>query len=141
MFIGRKITGGATQGAASIQSRSWRRIAATVSGGVLILVGLGATPAAYASSADAPRCESQGNVTVPGGEARWTKCIGDGWTSVDGWVRDTAKDGKCAEVYARFANGAAHQSNRACPIDDVERFSWKESGNGVAVHLRTVPTG
>jgi hypothetical protein len=59
---------------------------------------------------------------------------------VDGWVRDTGKDGKCAEVFARFANGAPHQSNRACPYGDVERFSWKEPGRGVSVLLRTVPT-
>lgn len=141
MLIRRKIARGTTQSDATIQSRSWRRIAVTVTSGALILAGFGVTPAAYASSAGAPDCKPQGDVTVPGGEARWTKCIGDGWTSVDGWVRDTAKDGKCAEVYARFANGAAHQSNRACPFGQVEKFSWKESGSGVAVHLRTVPTG
>jgi hypothetical protein len=142
MLFRQKITRDTSQSDATVQSRSWSRIAtaAAVSGGVLVLVGLGATPAAYASSVGAPPCEPSSH-TVPGGEARWTKCFGDNWTSVDGWVRDTRKDGKCAEVYTRFANGASHQSSRACPKDDVERFSWKEPGIGVAVYLRTVPAG
>ena len=141
MFIGRKMANVATHGDVIRQSGSRRLIAATVSGAVLILVGFSAAPAAYAGSASAADCTPQGAVTVPGGEARWTKCIGDGWTSVDGWVRDTREDGKCAEVFARFANGTPHTSNRACPSGDVERFNWKEPGRGVSVLLRTVPTG
>ncbi len=137
MIIRRMTARGATQIDAAIQSRSWRRIAATLCTAAFILVGLGVTPVAYAG----PDCRPQGAVTVPGGEARWTKCIGDGWTSVDGWVKDTRKDGKCAEVYARFANGAGTKSNRACPKGEVEHFSWKEPGIGASVYLRTVPTG
>ncbi|MGH3813658.1 MAG: hypothetical protein ACRDUV_14595 [Pseudonocardiaceae bacterium] len=127
--------------------RTRRRGAAAVGavvftlGFVPALVGIGVAPAAYAGSTRAADCKPQGTIIVPGAEARWTKCIGDGWTSVDGWVRDTREDGKCAEVYARFANGTHHQSKRACPKDDVERFSWKESGSGVSVLLRTVPAG
>lgn len=141
MFIGRKMASVATHGEAVRQSGSQRWITATVAGAALILVGLNAAPAAYAGSTGAADCKPQGVVTVPGGEARWTKCIGDGWTSVDGWVRDTREDGKCAEVFARFANGTPHTSNRACPINEVERFNWKESGRGVSVLLRTVPAG
>jgi len=42
---------------------------------------------------------------------------------------------------ARFADGSGETSKRACPEGQVERFSWKHAGSGVAVHLRTVPTG
>ncbi len=140
MCVSRRMAGVATRDSESAQFRSRCRIAATISGAVLILVGLSASPA-YAGAASAADCKPEGIVTVPGGEARWTKCIGDGWTSVDGWVKDTGKDGKCAEVFARFANGTLHQSNRACPSGDVERFNWKEPGRGVSVLLRTVPTG
>ncbi len=136
MIIRRKIATDTAQIDTAIQSRSWRRIAATVSSAVFILVGFGVAPVAYAG----PDCKVQGDVTVRGGEARWTKCIGDGWTSVDGWVKDTRKDGKCAQVYARFANGAGPKSNLACPSGEVEGFSWKEPGIGASVYLRTVPT-
>lgn len=140
MFIERTMASGVTHDDAVRQPGSRNRIAAAVSSGFLILAGLSMAPAAYAD-ASAADCKPQGVVTVPGGEARWTKCIGDGWTSVDGWVQDTREDGKCAEVFARFANGAGQTSKRACPSGDVERFSWKESGRGVSVHLRTVPAG
>ena len=141
MFIGRKLARVAIHDDAVRQPGSRRRIAAAISSGVFVLVGLSAAPAAYAGSASAADCTPQGVVKVPGGEARWTKCLGDGWTSVDGWVRDTKEDGKCAEVFARFANGTPQTSNRACPSGEVERFNWKESGRGVSVLLRTVPTG
>ncbi|MGH3874279.1 MAG: hypothetical protein ACRDSR_22730 [Pseudonocardiaceae bacterium] len=146
MKIGQRIMGSAIHNNGEASRIRRRRVAAAGAiaftlGFVPALVGIGMAPAAYAGSTRAPDCKPQGTITAPGAEARWTKCIGDGWTSVDGWVSDTREDGKCAEVFARFANGAEHHSKRACPKGDVERFSWKESGSGVSVLLRTVPAG
>ncbi len=143
MKIGQKIASSTIRGDAGTR-RSRRRGAAAVGtmafalGFVPALVGIGVTPAAYADSSRALTCKAQGEVSVDGGEARWTKCIGDGWTSVDGWVKDTAKDGKCTQVYARFTNGAGHKSESACPKGTVHQFNWREPASDAKVFLREV---
>ncbi|MGH3670427.1 MAG: hypothetical protein ACRDSH_07305 [Pseudonocardiaceae bacterium] len=56
---------------------------------------------------------------------------------MDGWVEDTAKNGNCAEVFARFTNGAPH-SRSACPKGTIHKFSWKEPASDADVFLRNV---
>lgn len=143
MKIGQEIASSTIRGDASTH-RIRRRGAAAVGamaftlGFVPALVGIGVAPTAHAEYFRAMTCKAQGEVTVRGGEARWTKCIGDGWTSVDGWVKDTKKDGKCAQVYARFTNGAYHESSSACPKGEVHRFNWREPASDAKVFLREI---
>jgi hypothetical protein len=128
-----------------VVNRRLRRRGATVVGAMTFtlgfvpaLVGIGVAPVAHADPTRALSCKPKGEVSVHGAEARWTKCIGDGWTSVDGWVKDTRKDGKCAQVYTRFTNGAYHESESACPEGTVHRFTWREPASDASVFLRTV---
>ncbi len=98
---------------------------------ILGLSGL-ATPAAAA-------CEPPQDVRIRGAEAHWTECHNGRRTQVDGWVKDTKADGKCAEVYSMFSNGETQRSHpRACPKGKVQHFHFDAPAGDAQTYLRLV---
>jgi hypothetical protein len=111
----------------------------------VLLTAPAANAAPAANTIIAAGCETEEveiglNPFSPDAEAHWTKCRNNGWTTVDGWVKDTNADGKCAYVYAIFTDGVGkRESARACPKDDVETFYFHEPANDASVYVRTIP--
>jgi hypothetical protein len=95
----------------------------------------GATAGAATGAVGTLACETR-DVYISGAEGHWTKCTGT-YTSVNGWVKDTRADGKCAQVYSIWTGGAYRESARACPSGTVRQFSWNEYGSA-SVYLRTI---
>ncbi len=85
----------------------------------------------------APLCAPR-DVYVPGAEAHWTKCRYGSRTTVSGWLKDTRADGKCAQVYAFFTNGAYRESSKACPAGTTKSFYWDVPANDASIYLRTI---
>jgi hypothetical protein len=138
-----------------LQQQSLKKVMFLLVLALLLGVGfsfLGASSNVHAATLDtranvvAPQADQQCtpfNPTVPGGEAHWTKCINYSglWTSVtvDGWVKDTRADGKCAQVKAIFNDGTdTDYSPKACPAGHKQSFSWNHVGASAAsVYLFT----
>jgi hypothetical protein len=99
-----------------------RRIAGAVVTAAVCLGGLFApasTAAASTAAAAAPTCRTV-IVSRPGAEAQITECQEDTSTSVRGWVRDTADDGKCAVL--RISWPGDSQTVRACGLGQRTGF-------------------
>jgi hypothetical protein len=87
------------------------------------------------------QCRTQ-EIDTSGGHAAYTECTIDGdqlfddSVRVDGWVRDTDADGKCAQVYGYDSNGRYFESPRACPKGQTHEFHW-QSGmvSDISVYL------
>ncbi len=95
------------------------------------------SPAAYA---DGYGCYTH-DIYVRGGEAHYTECKSpDRDIYVDGWVKDTRADGKCAQVYGYWApQYYPFESPRACPKGTVKEFHHLGGGfDDALVYLRTV---
>jgi len=86
----------------------------------------------------AAACDPPKDVSVRGAEAHWTECHNGRRTQVDGWVKDTRADGKCAEVYSMFSNGKTERSAKACPNGQVERFHFDQPAGDAQTYLRVV---
>jgi hypothetical protein len=113
-----------------------RRTTVALAGSAVLgaVLGLSAFAAPAAAACDPPQ-----DVTVPGAEAHWTECHNGGGTQVNGWVKDTNADGKCAQVYAEFSSGGRQESLRACPANNVKTFDFNEPGASDAqTYLRTM---
>jgi hypothetical protein len=57
--------------------------------------------------------------------------------SINGWVKDTSSDGKCAQVKAVYPNGT-QWSPKACPKGETQYFDFNGPGSSVPVYLFTV---
>ncbi|MYS86875.1 hypothetical protein [Embleya scabrispora] len=82
-------------------------------------------------------CPETRNVSVNGGEAHWTVWCSGGRVYVDGYVKDTKADGKCAEVYGSVGSVAVNSAN-ACPKNTKKTFAWNAPGSSVALYLRLI---
>lgn len=102
--------------------------------GLFLLTPISPAHAAVQSPALLATCPDTFNVKVSGGEASWTVTCYGGKVYVDGWVKDTAADGKCARVKSLIA-GVWHYSAAACPNGDRETFSWSKIGNSAQTYL------
>jgi hypothetical protein len=95
------------------------------------------SPAAHA---DGYGCYTH-DIEVPGGQAHYTECkSATSNITVNGWVKDTRADGKCAQVYGYMAPEYYYfQSARACPKGTVKQFSFSGLGfDDALVYLRVV---
>lgn len=125
-----------------------RRMAVMLSA-VIALAGLGVLVPAGAANADTvptPKahvikivvhpdgtCSQAFNPSTDGGEAAWTLTCGSGNITIDGWVKDTAADGKCA--YVKAFDGAGNRwpgsDPKACPSGTKKFFNWTAYGQSV----------
>ncbi len=92
------------------------------------------TPTSPAHAAVQANCPDTFNVKVSGGQASWTVTCYGGKVYVNGWVKDTAADGKCARVKSLIA-GEWHYSSPACPEGTMKTFDWSEVGHSAQTYL------
>jgi hypothetical protein len=111
-----------------------KRMVATLSA-VFVAVAILATVAAGPASAGT--CGETFQPRVNGGEAAWSLYCYGGSITIDGWVKDTKKDGKCAWVKA-FGGEQAMQHAKACPAGTVTHFEWTTGGNEIRAYLYVV---
>lgn len=71
---------------------------------------------------------------VNGGEAAWSLYCHGNKIIIDGWVKDTKKDGKCAWVKA-FGNGQSMPHAMACPKGKKTNFHWEANGSDIWAYL------
>ncbi|CAM5330596.1 hypothetical protein SALBM135S_00019 [Streptomyces alboniger] len=84
-------------------------------------------------------CGDRKDVYTSGAEAHWTISCSSTSVYVRGWLKDTASDGQCAEVYAFFPRtGNTLYSPRACPKGEVQNINLGDSGNTANVYLREI---
>ncbi|GAA2436381.1 hypothetical protein [Streptomyces lavendulocolor] len=116
------------------------KIAARLSaltGAVVVAVTLAAAPATAGPAGTEAKCPARLSPSTTGGEAAWSiECVG-GRVVIDGWVRDTKADGKCAFVkaFAAFTDGQSRKEAKACPKDSRTKFTWEASGTEVNAYL------
>ncbi|HEY0637397.1 MAG TPA: hypothetical protein VGD67_07105 [Pseudonocardiaceae bacterium] len=92
---------------------------------------------AIAPSASADTCNNSRDVYIPGGESHYTLTCSGGRIYVNGRVKDTRADGKCAQVKA-LINGTWYYSDRACPAGTTKYFSWDGPGSTAYVYTQLV---
>ncbi|MBM7774684.1 hypothetical protein JOD54_004888 [Actinokineospora baliensis] len=78
------------------------------------------------------------NPVTTGGEAAWTITCGGGKIRVQGWVKDTKADGKAAEVYGSWGDGANFGTVHAAPAGTRVDFNKQHAGTSVYLYLRVV---
>lgn len=113
----------------------------------LAMVGIGLGLALTASvgglaQADPPnapevpggRCPDWLHSSVPGGEATWNLRCSGSKLYLDGWVKDTAADGKCARVTAIIGRSGERHA-KACTAGTTTNFHWSGEGNSAQVRL------
>ncbi|MFC8915029.1 hypothetical protein ACGF5F_33885 [Streptomyces sp. NPDC047821] len=106
-------------------------------GAVLMAGAVMAAPAAAGQDGAVARCPASFSPSTTGGEAAWTvQCVGDK-VVIDGWVKDTKADGKCAFVkaFAGFTDGQSRKEAKACPKDTRTKFAWEARGTEVNAFL------
>lgn len=89
-----------------------------------------------AGPASAATCGQTLNAEVDGGEAGWSLSCHGTTITIDGWVRDTDADGKCAYVKAS-GNGQSMPQAKACPKNEKTFFQWKVKGSEIRAYLFT----
>ncbi len=107
----------------------YRRLAAGLAAATAI-GGLATT--AISSPASADVCGAVRDVYIPGAESHYTISCWNGYTYVDGRVRDTRSDGRCAQVKAQIG-GQFFYSGRACPNGTTVYFNFSAQGSGANV--------
>ncbi|MEU7060262.1 hypothetical protein [Streptomyces sp. NPDC046197] len=106
--------------------------AAALTAGLLV-----AAPASAEPTGPAATCPGGFHPSTSGGEAAWTiECVGSR-VVIDGWVRDTDADGKCAYVkaFAPFTDGATRKEAKACPKGTTTKFTWEANGTEIRAYL------
>jgi hypothetical protein len=110
---------------------------ALVTAAAFATLTVAASPAAHA---DGYGCHTH-DIYVPGGEAHYTECKNtDNIIFLDGWVKDTRADGKCAQVYGYWVPSYYYfETARACPKGTVKQISFAGGGfDDALVYLRVV---
>ncbi|WP_329048344.1 hypothetical protein OG738_38205 [Amycolatopsis sp. NBC_01488] len=105
--------------------------------GALLTTGLVASPASAGSLGVDAACPANFHPTTSGGEAAWTvECVGS-HVFIDGWVKDTEADGKCAFVkaFGSFTDGSGRKEAKACPKNTVTHFDWEANGTEIRAYL------
>ncbi|MBD0345549.1 MAG: hypothetical protein ICV63_12155 [Coleofasciculus sp. Co-bin14] len=87
-----------------------------------------------ADPASAGTCGQKFDSKVNGGEASWSLHCSGTKIIIDGWVKDTKADGKCAYVKA-FANSQSMPQAKACPKGKKTFFQWTVNGTEIHAYL------
>ncbi|NUT53127.1 MAG: hypothetical protein HOV94_38460 [Saccharothrix sp.] len=83
-------------------------------------------------------CGDTFHPSTTGGEAAWTITCGGGRVRAQGWVKDTKADGKGAEVYGSWGDGASFVTVRAAGNGTRVDFNKDHAGTVVYLYLRVV---
>lgn len=119
-------------------------VAAVMTGVALGAAALGAGSASAAPARPAGVVTIQGtcgdtyNPSVGGGAAGWTITCAAGKVRVQGWVKDTDADGKAAEVYGTWEDGAGFGTVRAGGEGKKVEFDKGHKGSSVKLYLRVI---
>ena len=84
--------------------------------------------------ASAGTCGQTKYSTVDGGEAAWLLSCNGSNITIDGWVKDTDADGKCAYLKAT-GNGRWMPQAKACPKGKKTFFRWTVPGGDIKGYL------
>lgn len=88
------------------------------------------------------KCGDGFNPTVPGGAAAWKITCANGVLRVQGWVKDTRKDGKAAELFGTWGDGKSFKRVRAGGAGTVKRFDRARNAatvnREVKIYLRVI---
>ncbi|MEU0936356.1 MULTISPECIES: hypothetical protein [unclassified Embleya] len=101
------------------------------------VVAIASPASASGPKAALGKCPETKDVHVNGAEAHWTVWCSGNRVYVDGYVKDTKADGKCAEVYGSVGSVQVNSAN-ACPSGNKKTFAWNAPGNSVALYLRLI---
>jgi hypothetical protein len=116
-----------------------KTIGGTLAGLAMAGGALVASPPAGAQVAPMAGCGYADDHHLSGAAAFWRLSCANGNVTVTGWVRDTASNGRCAQVKVYFPNRENAQrvefSQPACPKGDEETFSWTNKGSSADVLL------
>ncbi len=125
--------------------RILKRAAAAValSGAVMGAALAGAAPATAVTGGSGDiihikaGCGATKDPSVTGGKAAWTVlCNSNGTVTVDGWVKDTLADNRCAQVYGTFPDGGTFNTESACGWGKKNDFKQVGKGNEANLYLR-----
>jgi hypothetical protein len=124
--------------------RAFRK--ATVVAASAAALMLAAPTASMANSVESPdddvsaagTCGDTFSPSVRGGRAAWTiLCNNDGTVEIDGWVKDTRADGRCAQVYGNFPDDdRTFKTVSACGMGTTVYFWKKADGKRINAYLR-----
>ncbi|SFB00443.1 hypothetical protein SAMN05216266_103218 [Amycolatopsis marina] len=81
------------------------------------------------------KCGDDYDIQTSGARATASLWCHNGKIYIDGWVKDIAADGECAEVYGNVGD-RKFRSPLACPKGDEEYFSYSGKGSTAKVYLR-----
>ncbi|GGL15572.1 hypothetical protein [Streptomyces flaveus] len=110
---------------------------AAATGAALTAGLLMAAPASAGSTGTTAACPATLSPETDGGAASWSiECVGSK-VYIDGWVRDTDADGKCAwiKAFGSFTDGSGRKDAKACPKNTTTRFSWVANGTEIRAYL------
>src|SRR5262245_30352631 len=116
------------------------RVSVKMAGAAAVALTAGllmAAPASASPTGATARCPAGFHPSTGGGEAAWTvECVGSR-VYIDGWVRDTEADGKCAYVkaFGSFTDGAGRKEAKACPKGTTTHFDWVANGSEISAYL------
>jgi hypothetical protein len=119
-------------------------VAVALAGAVVSGALLGATPSVAAPTAPdgvviiQGTCGQTFNPSVGGGAAGWTLTCAGGKIRAQGWVKDTDADGKAAEVYGTWGDGASFGTVRAGGEGTTVKFDKSHAGSTVYLYLRVI---
>lgn len=82
-------------------------------------------------------CGDRGKIESSGAEGHVTVSCQGGKITAQGWVKDTERDGQCAQVYGNVGN-KKFESKRACPSGATEKFSFTGKGKTANIYLREI---
>ncbi len=83
-------------------------------------------------------CGDNFNPTVGGGAAAWRLTCASGQIRAQGWVSDTAADGKRAEVFGTWGNGDSFGIVTAAGNGNTTSFDRSHAGSNVYLYLRVI---
>ncbi|ADJ44708.1 hypothetical protein AMES_2883 [Amycolatopsis mediterranei S699] len=113
-------------------------LAAVTSGSVLVGSAAAATETSSGWMLVQGTCGDTFQPRVNGGEAGWTVICGGGTVRANGWVKDTKADGKGAEVYGGWGDGADFGTVRTGGKGSIARFDKSHAGSVVNLWLRVI---
>lgn len=111
-------------------------VATALAAGVAATLG-GSTAMASNDISPNSTCGDRLTLNTSGATGHATLSCQGGKITVQGWVKDTERDGQCAQVYGNVG-GNKFESKRACPSGATEKFSFTGKGKTAHIYLREI---
>lgn len=83
-------------------------------------------------------CPSQLSPSITGAKASWKLTCSGSNVTINGWVKDTLPDGRCARVKIICGSGDASFSPKACGSGTKKNFKKTCSGRMIDAYLQVV---